>query len=407
MKKIFKLIIVLLIIFIFFELIIFVFKTNHEVEYTIKNNNQTYKINETYKNHKYYFKITNKNEIYSFETDNDFHKRKRVIKGLYLYDGNDLKCIYPILKKDNNKSNIICTENRKSYSYEYYKNELKIFVSELKEEGYYSPSWKEESKKQRKIDAVSVYPNSIGEDTYIYIYKYNGFYRITNDSISKVRLFKNDTYKNTLGVQVNKFYVIPNYNEKHDYSTFYRIDMTTNKKKEIKLKNKISKDSYVNGVLDNKIYIFDKDSLKQYQINPKKKKVKEVGNKEKGIIYYNLKEKRINVYEARDKQKTFKTIGNYIKQLEKNTTLKHIVKDKDTYYYQIKNNNLYYYNSNSKTKVLILNKPISDLKLVNDTLYFISDSNLYSYSFTEGLKKLVTYNELSFNPKNRIAIYME
>ena len=183
--------------------------------------------------------------------------------------------------------------------------------------------------------------------------------------------------------------------------------MTNNKKKEIKLKKKISKDSYINGVLDNKIYIFDKDSLKQYQINPKKKKVKEVGNKEDGIIYYNLKEKRINVYEARDKNMTFKTTGNYIEKLENVTSLKHIVKDKDTYYYQTKDNNLYYYNTNSKVKVLILNKKISDLKLVNDTLYFISDSNLYSYNFSKGLKKLVVYSELSFNPKNRIAIYME
>ena len=48
--------------------------------------------------------------------------------------------------------------------------------------------------------------------------------------------------------------------------------MKNDKKKTIKLKNKISTDSYINGVVDKKIYLTDKDNLIQYKIDPKKRK---------------------------------------------------------------------------------------------------------------------------------------
>ena len=60
MKKIIKLVLGLIIIFLLIELIIYLFKDEHNINYTIKENKETYQINEIYKNQKYYFKITNK-----------------------------------------------------------------------------------------------------------------------------------------------------------------------------------------------------------------------------------------------------------------------------------------------------------------------------------------------------------
>lgn len=406
MKKVIKLLIGIFILVLIFELIAYIFKTHHDITYTLKDANQTFKINEVYKNKKYYFKITSKDLVYSFEIPDEFHKKKEVITKIYSYQKDDLYCIYPAIEKNEN-TNILCSKNNKSYAYTNYEKELTPFIETLKKQGYNSPSWQEKSNSSKKIETLSAYQNNIKEKTYIYIYKYNGFFSISKDSLEQIKLFENDTYINHLGTNIDKYYLIPNYDQKYDYDELYVIDMTNNKVKQRNLKYKISKDSYINGVIDNELYIFDKDELKQYKISKKGKKIKEVGNKEDGALYYNLKFETKSVYDFRDEELKFKTIKDYISQVEKNTSINYLQKTEDTYYYQTKNNDVYYYNLNSKTKVLLFNQKISDFTLVKDTLYFISDDTLYSYNFQEGLKKLITYSELSFNSKNRLAIYME
>lgn len=406
MKKVIKLLIGIFILVLIFELIAYIFKTHHDITYTLKDANQTFKINEVYKNKKYYFKITSKDLVYSFEIPDEFHKKKEVITKIYSYQKDDLYCIYPMVEKNEN-TNILCSKNNKSYAYTNYEKELTPFIETLKKQGYNSPSWQEKSNSSKKIETLSAYQNNIKEKTYIYIYKYNGFFSISKDSLEQIKLFENDTYINHLGTNIDKYYLIPNYDQKYDYDELYVIDMTNNKVKQRNLKYKISKDSYINGVIDNELYIFDKDELKQYKISKKGKKIKEVGNKEDGALYYNLKFETKSVYDFRDEELKFKTIKDYISQVEKNTSINYLQKTEDTYYYQTKNNDVYYYNLNSKTKVLLFNQKISDFTLVKDTLYFISDDALYSYNFQEGLKKLITYSELSFNSKNRLAIYME
>lgn len=406
MKKVIKLLIGIFILVLIFELIAYIFKTHHDITYTLKDANQTFKINEVYKNKKYYFKITSKDLVYSFEIHDEFHKKKEVITKIYSYQKDDLYCIYPMIEKNEN-TNILCSKNNKSYAYTNYEKELTPFIETLKKQGYNSPSWQEKSNSSKKIETLSAYQNNIKEKTYIYIYKYNGFFSISKDSLEQIKLFENDTYINHLGTNIDKYYLIPNYDQKYDYDELYVIDMTNNKVKQRNLKYKISKDSYINGVIDNELYIFDKDELKQYKISKKGKKIKEVGNKEDGALYYNLKFETKSVYDFRDEELKFKTIKDYISQVEKNTSINYLQKTEDTYYYQTKNNDVYYYNLNSKTKVLLFNQKISDFTLVKDTLYFISDDTLYSYNFQEGLKKLITYSELSFNSKNRLAIYME
>ena len=406
MKKVAKLLIIIFILILFFELIAYIFKNSHNVEYEIKNKSNNYTINEVYKNKKYYILITNKKNKYSFEINNKFHKKKKIVSKIIEYKIKDAMCIYPVIKKSND-TNIICSKNNKSYAYTYYKKELTDFVEKLKEQKYSNKSWIEPSKSQNKIDTLKIYNDNISDKTYIYIYNYSGFYTINNEDNDRLKLFKNDNYNNTLGVRLDKYYIVPDYDQKHDYKDFYRINMTNNKIKEITYKKEISKDSYINGIIDNEIYIFDKDELKQYKIYKKGKKIKEVGNKEDGVLYYDLGFETENVYNFRDKEMTFKTFKDYISDVEKSTSLKYIRNSKDSYYYQTSDNNVYYYNIHNKQKVLLFNKKISDFILMDNIIYFISEDTLYSYGINEGLKKLVTYSEFEFNSKNRIAIYTE
>ena len=406
MKKVAKLLVAIFILILFFELIAYIFKDSHNVEYKIKNKTNKFTINEVYKNKKYYILITNKKNKYSFEINDSFHKKKKIVSEIIEYKTKDALCIYPVIKKSNN-TNIICSKDNKSYSYTRYKSELNDFVKELKHKKYNNKSWIEPSNYQNKIDTLKIYNKNIKDKTYIYIYNYSGFYTINNEENDRLKLFKNDNYNNTLGVQLNNYYIVPNYDQKHDYKDFYIINMTNNKVKEKTYKKEISKDSYINGIINNEIYIFDKDELKQYKIYKKGKKIKEVGNKENGVLYYDLEFKKENVYNFRDEEVKFKTFKDYISKVENNTSLKYIRNNKDTYYYQTDNDNVYYYNIHNKQKVLLFNKRISDFILIDNTIYFISHDTLYSYNINEGLKKLVIYSELEFNSNNRIAIYTE
>lgn len=408
MKKIIKLLISIFILIIFFELITFIFKTHHEITYNLKDQNEKYKVTEIYKNKKYYLKIENKTYKYSFEINNTFHKRKKIIKKIYTYSIDKTKCIYPQTKnKKNQETNIICSKDNKTYSYLNYQKKLTPFIQKLQKQGITSPSWNKQSNSTKNIETLSAYQKNINPNTHILIYKYNGFYNISNKKLEIIKLFNNDTYINTLGANIDRYYIIPNYNQKYDYNQLYIIDMKTGKVKTKDIKQKISKDSYINGIINNEIYLFDKDELKQYKISKKGKKVEEVGNKKQGALYYNLKFETKDVYTFRDNNIKFKTTNDYIKQIEKNTSIKFIEKQNDTYYYVTKEGNVYYYNTNNKIKVLLFNKNIKDFKLIKETLFFIENDTLYSYSQQEGIKKLLTYKELSFNWDNRLAIYIE
>ena len=408
MKKIIKLLISIFILILFFELITFIFKTHHEITYNLKDQNEKYKVTEIYKNKKYYLKIENKTYKYSFEINNTFHKRKKIIKKIYTYSIDKTKCIYPQTKnKKNQETNIICSKDNKTYSYLNYQKKLTPFIQKLQKQGITSPSWNKQSNSTKNIETLSAYQKNINPNTHILIYKYNGFYNISNKKLEIIKLFNNDTYINTLGANIDRYYIIPNYNQKYDYNQLYIIDMKTGKVKTKDIKQKISKDSYINGIINNEIYLFDKDELKQYKISKKGKKVEEVGNKKQGALYYNLKFETKDVYTFRDNNIKFKTTNDYIKQIEKNTSIKFIEKQNDTYYYVTKEGKVYYYNTNNKIKVLLFNKNIKDFKLIKETLFFIENDTLYSYSQQEGIKKLLTYKELSFNWDNRLAIYIE
>ena len=70
-------------------------------------------------------------------------------------------------------------------------------------------------------NVISYYEN-INKDTYIYVWKYNGFYTFNNKKQQMLDIFKNDTYVNNLGVKVGKYYVLPDYDEKYKFSKFYK-----------------------------------------------------------------------------------------------------------------------------------------------------------------------------------------
>lgn len=398
MKDLIKKIILLIIIILFLQLILFIFKTKHNVNYIVVNNKEKIKINETYKNNNYLFDIEYKNKNINFSYDNKFYKAKKVIKDILVYEKDDLVCIYPILK--NNKFyNIICSKDNNIYHYNYFKDELTDFTAYLQEKGYFNSSWINNDVKKNMGNVISYYEN-INKDTYIYVWKYNGFYTFNNKKQQMLDIFKNDTYVNNLGVKVGKYYVLPDYDEKYKFSKFYIINMTSNRIKTLKLDKKITNDYYNNGVIDNKLYLFDVDNLIQYKLNPKKNKIEKISNTE-ALFYDNDKFIKRNLYDFKENKLIFNE-----KQEDVSFDYKKLFVNDNHYYYLDKNNNMIYYNKFFDNKMILFNiKDISNIKLVNNYLYFISEDTLYSFNIDEGIKMLIKYSEFYYNPTNRYEIY--
>lgn len=400
MKKIIKKIVILIIVILLLQLILYIFKTKHNINYVIVNNNEKIKVNEIFSNNNYLLNINYDDKRFVFSYENKFYKSKKIIKNIEIYNKKDLTCIYPILK-NNQEFNIICSKDDVTYHYNYFKEDLIEFVNILKDKGYYNYSWEDDGKKVNMGNLI-VYPNNINKNTYIYIWKYNGFYSISSLNQETLDILKNDTYVNDLGIRVGKYYILPNYDEKYTFSNFYILNMTNNKVKNLKLDKKITNDYYNNGVVDNNLYLFDLDNLIQYKINPRKNKILEIGNKNKKGLYYdgnNFIKK--NIYDFKEEKLIFKEKNNDVP-----FSYDSIFSNKNNYYYIDNDNNFIYYNDISKDKMILFNiKNIKSVKLINENIYFISEDFLFTFNIKSGIKKIVKYSELYFNSTNRYDVY--
>lgn len=404
MKKIIKLVIVLFLIFILLQLFVLILKKEHNVVYEIKNSKKVFKIEERLFNNNYYIKINKDDYVFSFKVSNNYFKKKKIIREIEFYEIDDVLCIYPVLDKDN--LGIYCSNKKIAYTYSYNNDNLDGFVDDLKDKGYVLNYHDNNEFNKIRLGKTVVYEDNLVDDTYIYVWKYDGFYTISKEGLEELKVFDNDTYVNDLGILVNNYYVIPNYDQRLEVDTFYVFNLINNKKKMIKSKNKISKDSYINGIVDDKIYIFDVDNLLQYEINPKKKKIKEVGNKKNEGLFYDGKWHNISVYDLRDEQIKFSTSYDYLEDIVDVTSLKYISKNDELYYYLDFDDNFFVYDSISDVKTLLFNvSSLSYVTNVLDDIYFIKENTLYLYNKSVGIKAIFVYEELRFNTKNRVAIY--
>ena len=404
MKKIVKLVIKICLIFFALYLFMFIFKTKHNVNYEIKLDDKVFNVSEKLSRGNYYIKVSYDDYNYSFKVDNSYYKSKKIVDGIYTYSFDDYLCIFPLLEKDN--IDIMCSDKDNTYSYVYLEDRLDDFVKILEEKGYELDSWNDNNSKEKKLGSTLVYQDNIPLNTYIYIWKYNGFYSVSNKKLEQLNIFDSDTYVNDLGILVDKYYMIPDYNEKYEFDKLFVYNIANNKVKTIKLKKNISFDSYINGVVDGKVYLFDKDSLVQYEINPKKKKIKEVGNKKDGALFFDKEWLNLSVYDFRDNKLIFEDDYSYLEDVIDVTSLSYIFKSDNYYYYLDSSNDFYVYDSVMDVKMKLFNyEDIAYITSVDDDIYFVKDNVLYLYNNSSGISKILVYDELKFNTINRISIY--
>ena len=435
-KKILLVVFLLVLVYIGYRILI----REHEVSYTINN----YNINEHFyinKNHYYDLVITKDRENYTYTIEKNLSKEKRIIKEIKEFKDNNLVCIVPMYKKDTELS-VYCDLNNKEVSIDYLiktnNSDFKTIKKKLKK---FKISYPSSSESYTEYKKNTVYQKNLLENYNIYIWNYKGILVLNNKKLKYQKILNYDLYDNIMATIVDRYYVLFENNDINGIEKIYYYDSRKNRLNTFKLKEKIAKDSYINGVVDNIIYVTDRKNQKEYKINIFKKSIERIDNDINYIVYENNKKKKVSKSDFFTTDQIFnnqKMDDNIDKSIE-------LIKEEDYYYENNKdnkdngllirnffinrpsnsrnivigNNNLeinkdnnyyYYYDNNKIYKVLETNKKTSKLlleledikewKVYDNIIIIMQRDTIYTYTEREGLRKIVKSNELKYNYKN-------
>lgn len=387
MRKVIKLLIVISTLYLLFNYLLG--RNSDLIQYRI---NENFSIKETSNKDSVYFEIGINGIEFNFQIYEKLNKK--AISKIEYYSGDEYKCILPIFKNNKIYTDIICLKNGVQYLYNTMNNneEVTKFRNEL---GYFNDITNEDIK---NFDLLTIYKNNLLEDKYIIINSYKGLYILSNGIQKEIPLFSKDIYNQTIKYLVGKFYVIADYNQNHDFSNFNIIDIETGKNNVLKTNYNFSYDSIIQGIYDNKLYLYDIESKIQYKIDIYKMVVEICGSEKKGIKIYN---KELKIYNLKD-------IENFYFQYEETFNKYKLLNNylQGNVYYYLLNNSIYkaYFNNPDKLTYLFTNN-YDTIKYSKDYMCMLENDTLYCYDETIGVKKILQNKEFSFNKNLTYEVY--
>lgn len=423
-----KLLIMMIILFSIYLAIQFGFKffgTGHNVSYRIKSEGIYFDVDELYiLNHKkeinnYYFKIKINDNAFSFQTYEDFNRSDMVIKKIKYFKDDNQECLLPIFRDDKIIFDIMCIKNNTITYYHDLKGQnqaLDDFATNLNEEKYNVTKWEDDKSGKIENAPITTYPNNIVDDHYVGINNYKGIYTINSVNLKKivsVKIFEKDIYERPLSAIVGKYYVTADYESEYDFSKLYIVDLTSNSVYITNSSNKISFDTYIQGIVDNSLYIFDRVNKKQYELDMKTRTVIEVGNNSTDIKIYNKGTwEKVKATEAAKNDVLFKT--------DANTSSDAIYDRIDkvgsplsgySYFYKKDGDTYKVYRADSRNKDLITylfsTNKIDNINYIHDYVYFSENNEVKYYYDKTGVKTLFKNDEFEFNKSLFYNVYLK
>ncbi len=422
MKRLLKMLLILFFMYLLIQLSFKFFGKGHQLNYQIKIDEKTFEIEENYisniKNEidSYHFDIFYNDNVFSFQTYVNFNKSDTLIKEIKYFENENYICVLPIFIKKGIIIDFLCKSKEKTVYYQTIMGEdkeLDDYVASIKE--YDFKKWEDNKKEETKIGPVKIYKNNIVDNHFVGVNNYKGVYILDNLSQKKVvdiKIFNDDIYVRNLETLVNNFYVVANYNSEYEFSSFFIIDLITHEKKTIKTNKKISFDSYIQGVVNNNVYIYDQDNKKQYEINVKTRSILEIGNAETGIKNYdNGTWKRLDISELAKEKVIF---DNKEIIIEKDSIYSKIdiIGYKESgyiYYYKKVSNGYEVYRStrkNSEQKIYLFKiNDLKNIKYIYDFVYYIDGNEVKYYNDNMGIRTIFINEEFDFNENLRYIVY--
>lgn len=414
MKRLFMLLIVLFLLYLGIQVAINLFSKGAINEYEIKNGDKTFQIKEVSTFDKnlsnYYFEIKVDDNKFKFQVYNDFGKKKSVIDTIEYFKDDIYECILPKFKNNILLTDIMCMNNGVIYYYNSIRGKdykLDEFVSNIK---VYDISKYEDNSGKTFLSNLDIYKDNLIENHYIGLTNYKGIYNVSknfNSIVYNISLFDRDVYNQKLGVFVDKYFVTADYNKDYSFNEIQVIDLTTLKTDKIYSDNAINLDGYIQGVVDKKVYLFDKDEQCQYEINVENKNV--IRNNKDNLVYYNNGSfTKMSLKDANNELKfSYNEIdyhNNIYERIDR-------VGNKVGYYYLYENTgngyNVYRINiqDNDGLTYLFTTSTIDRVSYVDNYVYFINNSMIQVYNDAFGVKNILNNNELEFNKNIIFNVY--
>lgn len=356
-----------ILLIIILAIIIFKIPHNYKISYKVKKTEVKEEYNKKLKIH--YLKINKDNKIYEFITNK---KGRKVVKDIDYFQKDKNKCLSISTKEETLRP--VCYSNK----------ELKDIA--LLNDKEINKHYKIKSKtKDLNTTYNNIVIHNLNNTSYL-LWNYRGFYYLKNNITDNINITDKDVYNLKVITRINNLLLLADYQEEYQFNKFIIINLENGKKEQWKIDYDISMDSYILGSYNKSVYLVDKKAKVEYEIVPSYKKIRIVGTSDrKGTIYNNGFEK-IALNKLVKEELSFKK--------------------EESYNYKIKNDQLYLSLYNSSNNILITNN--KNLKIVDknkDSVYYLSDNKLYSYSPLEGEKLLLENFEWNFNYENMIFAF--
>lgn len=404
MKRILSFTLFIGVLLLVFQFLVTYFNPGHEIEYQFRSNDKDYQIDERLFLREgkpvYRFQITYDGKTFLFENDKDYNKKKKLITSIRTFEKEGITCLAPVYQEVlEDVHDIQCVFNHQQFTYTALKNQysfLNEFETQLMSEGSILPSWLPQENGVA-LNGMTVYQKDILDDIYLGIWQYQGLQVVSKESQSYTVMLYEDSYQEK-GVLVGQYYVIPNYDSRSEFGSVLLADVVNFGYRELFLDSMVSKDCYFQGVVDDKAYLFDRTNIKQYEINPATKNIREVGNVELNAQYYDgEKWSDRNIYDFVNQKVLFGKDYSKVEALSKYQTTS-IVETEDSYYFSTQNSVYQLWKEDLDHPILLFSLPnIRELQVVDGTIFAISGTTLYSYHDAIGLKQLVINNEFQYN----------
>ena len=401
MKYLFKTLIVFTVVFFALKFILFMFDTGHNITYNVGN----FKVKEeleTKENNNYYFELTHEKLKINFQINKNYNKAEKVINKIEYKKIDDYQCVLPIFKNGQILTDVMCLkDNNITYAHDLNNKKIKDYLNTLKKYGYNTNDYKDNAKAIKLSNTQTIYEDNFLENHYIAMETYKGL-NLFNGKKSNVQIFDNDVYTKPISYFTDKYYIVADYTAEYTFKMFHVINIINGNQIDIRSYDDISFDSYIQGAVNDDIYLFDKDASKQYKISIKNESV-ELFHDKNNLQTYNGKWEDISLTKALD--------GKIFNPYQTNDVEGYDKVDKVGNYYYIYEKENDYYNvyradiQNKKQKTyLFKTTDLNSVIYLEDAIYYLNKDTFY-YHYNYGERRVITNTELEFNKDLSFGVY--
>lgn len=372
-------------------------------KYDILYEKNKYIINEIYqyknKEHLYEINIKNNKQEITYLLNKDFNKNKKIIKNLKVYKDDNITCLLPIYNQKI-EYKLYCLKDDIQVS-NYYLKDNESYKKILKKVKKHKINNFLENNKTTSYKKLKVYDNNISNEDIFTIWDYKGISIIEKDKKNYIKFLDYDLYDNIKTIIYDKYFVLFENNHVDGIKNIHYYDLEKDKLKIYNPEIIISKDFYINGVVDNLIYVTDNKTKKEYTIDLKKEEIIQINKANEYLTYYD------NEFKSLTKSDYFmeKQIFNNKKVIDKKISNEEHIKENNIYYFY-EDNNFYRQRTNRNKELLFSIAEIKEWKIISNKIIFISEDILYLYDDNRGLVPIIQSNELNYNYEN-ICDYKE